>query len=378
MQEDQERGGPRQQGGNHRDRDPGLAARRPGPLPLQPGLQLAREGGHRRVPQVPVALHGLTDDRDQGLRHVDQGRRLLRQHLGRDLVHPAAREGRLSGKEMIEGRAQRVEVRADVQRIAPDLLGARVLRGAGHGPARRHGVVQDREAEVRQHHAAPGLDQDVAGLDVPMDHARLVGVDQGPRDLQRQPGRLAGRERRLRGRSVHEGHHQVRAAVLHPPLEDRDDGGVRELAGHPAFPLDPLRRMADLALEVLDGDPAPERAVPGLPDFRHAARAKERDEDVVPQDPVGDAQPGDHLGGNGGSPQALHFFRLQVAAPDEDLVQGTAGAVLLGHALLELLGADEPLGDGAVGDGSSGRGGEEAGEALEGSGIDFHRHPLNS
>jgi hypothetical protein len=94
----------------------------------------------------------------------------------------ARRERRVAGQQLVEDRAQGVDVRAGGDlALAHRLLGAHIVRcterhaGLGHpGPAGLAGG--ERDAEVG-HERLAVVEQDVLGLDVVVDHPVPVGVE---------------------------------------------------------------------------------------------------------------------------------------------------------------------------------------------------------
>ena len=92
-----------------------------------------------------------------------------------------AEERNASGKALVEHEPERVEVGSAVESFAADLLRRQVLGGPHHHVVAREIVVIATvqafgDAEVGQQHPTAGCDHDVAGLDVAVDEARLVGV----------------------------------------------------------------------------------------------------------------------------------------------------------------------------------------------------------
>ena len=92
-------------------------------------------------------------------------------------VGGAAAEGAAARQHRVERHAQRVDVRAPVGGQSRDLLGRREERRAQHRSVlQRHLAVSHLagESEVGDLDAAVLRDQDVAGLDVAVDHAGRV------------------------------------------------------------------------------------------------------------------------------------------------------------------------------------------------------------
>ena len=90
----------------------------------------------------------------------------LRGHAGAQaLVGPRAHQ------RFVERDADAVDVGAGVGRVAAELLGRDVARAA-RGPRARRG--RQRQPEVGHPHTAVAVDEDVVGLEVAMDEARVV------------------------------------------------------------------------------------------------------------------------------------------------------------------------------------------------------------
>src|SRR5262249_25285285 len=121
--------------------------------------------------------------------------------------------------------------------------------------------------------------QHVRRLQVPVDHAALVGVLHRPRQRLDQLGRLA-RRRRAGGKAVvqaaalHVGHREVRRPLVLADLVDRHDVRVVQLRRRLGLAAEalPLRLAGQLAVEDhLHRDGAVEADLAGLPDHAHAA-----------------------------------------------------------------------------------------------------------
>ena len=134
--------------------------------------------------------HRARDDPVELLGQVGAHLRQPRRRAGqvgvhhRDLGVPLER--RPAGEALVEHAAERVDVRASVERQPLDLLGRGVLDGADEDPGPRQvGRARLlRDAEVRQVDVLGGLgDQDVRGLDVAVDQVVVVGGVERARDL---------------------------------------------------------------------------------------------------------------------------------------------------------------------------------------------------
>ena len=202
--------------------------------PCAIGLERAREHDGE------VAL-----DRRVELRRVGGTLRADRvvQLLARGLLERTAER-----EDLVQRRAERVDVGARVEHAAGDLLRRHVARRAERVARLREperiGVERPREAEVEDHRLARARDHDVAGLDVAVQHARLVRrVERARRlleELDRRPGRRHPRGATIaRGRdparerlAVDVPHRDVGHAVFLARVEDRADARVIDPRGH--------------------------------------------------------------------------------------------------------------------------------------------------
>ena len=163
----------------------------------------------------------LQDDRlqrggDGSVQLAERGRIVVGDLLDQR-VAVAALEWGAERQQLVERRAQRVDVAAMVDDPAPgeDLLGARVAERAQElARDREPGIADDLgQAEVGDPELRPEVQQQVARLDVPMHDPRLVGVLQRQRRLPPQPGHPI----------------EIPAAVRRPFARDRRRG-ERDLA----------------------------------------------------------------------------------------------------------------------------------------------------
>nr|BFE75625.1 hypothetical protein GCM10020092_089260 [Actinoplanes digitatis] len=204
----------------------------------------------------------------------------------RDLQGVVAVERRVPRDAVVCDRAEGVNIgcRGDV--ALGDLLGRHVERRAddrveaghaGHGGGAGH-------AEVDKDHGAVGLDDQVAGLDVAVHRAVLVGGVQGVARLRHDRHGLGDAEAALllepggERLAVHIRHHEVSAVVLvvgvpGAVVVDLDDAGVAEGGHHPRLAVEAggeLRVGEHRGAQHLDGDRAAEHHVGATPHVTHA------------------------------------------------------------------------------------------------------------
>src|SRR5581483_7107112 len=102
------------------------------------------------------------------------------------------------------------------------------------------------DAEVGDLHVAVDVDEHVARLHVPVDHAVAVGEGQGGGHVGADVGGPIGEEGTFgpddvgQGPAVHELHHDVVGAVLLAPVVDRHDVRMGEVGGGLGLPAEAL------------------------------------------------------------------------------------------------------------------------------------------
>ena len=177
-----------------RDRAPGASEEEPEVISHVPG------GG---VPFFrPLRKCFLADPfQFLGDRVVDlAGRTRLRLAISSRILRLSiAPEGLSSGQQLVENDTQAEDVGSPVDPVTftPGLLGAHVGRCAGHPPALPKSSSLRRKSEIGEEGLARGVDQDVRGLDVPVDQASAVGVVQGVGDRGNQLRRIPVGKTRL-------------------------------------------------------------------------------------------------------------------------------------------------------------------------------------
>jgi hypothetical protein len=269
-----------------RQRAPGRP-RRPRPHRLAPEKprEVLGERARGRVPPPGLLLQASEHDplelrRHRGGRGAGRDGLLLDDPHG-DVQRRGAVERRPARHEVVERRAQPVDIRAPVQRVdlAARLLGTHVRGGAdeqagcGH---RRAPVDRPREAEVDDEQPARRVTHQILRLDVAVDDAVGVhhverqrgvpdGLDRraeiGPRPCQRLPFDVR--------------HRDVRAALVRADLVDGGDPPVLDGREHPRFALESRRLLRAHAEQELQGRPPRQGLVPRLPDLAFAAAPEE-------------------------------------------------------------------------------------------------------
>ena len=199
-------------------------------------------------------------------------------------------ERRLARQHLVHHAAERVEIAAPVDRSPAALLGAHVRRRAGPerglAPGGRPGRVERAgDAEIGDDRLAV-LEQDVLGLDVPVDDAAAVGVVERAGDLARRcgaPSRAAaglGRQRLPQRLALDVRHDVVEQPIHGARVEQRQD--VRMLQGGGDLDLAEEPLGARLRPPGRDGAPSPRPSggasgrAPGRPWRWRLARAGAR------------------------------------------------------------------------------------------------------
>ena len=161
-------------------------------------------------------------------------------------------KGGSAGDHLVEHDPERVDVAAGVDGLALGLLGrevgGRAHDRAGLGEALARLADGPGDAEVGHLDLAGVVDQDVAGLDVAVDHAAAVGEVQGAGHVRADGGRPGRRSRapwrmqRGQGLPVDVLHDdEVRVLAL-APVVDRHDVGVATGWPRPGPPAGTARR----------------------------------------------------------------------------------------------------------------------------------------
>jgi hypothetical protein len=215
-----------------------------------------------------------------------QPRRRFVHVLIRGLHGGATVEGRLLDQHFVKNDAKRILVGTTVHFAADRLLRAHVSRRAHHhallGDAGSGVVLHPRDAEVGDHRRVGVAEEDVVGLDVPVDHAVVMGVLKGVGDLHHDADEVGEREPTgahafAENAAFQEFHHDVIAVVVLHHVVDADDIPMRQLRQRLAFGQEALFRFAARAFlpgQDLDGHLSVERFLYPEIDGGHAARAE--------------------------------------------------------------------------------------------------------
>ncbi len=273
-----------------------MGLRGPGLTPLH-GVQQHLLGLRGGGPVVRVLAE---QRRDHGPERtgVDGGGRLVGDDglHGGDRGRTAERGGPLDRR--VQRGAQRPEVGGGAGIAAAYPFGGQVVDGADQfaGPG-DGGVALDRgDPEVGEEHLPVAGEQDVARLDVAVQHPGAVGGAQGAQYVESDAGRLArGDLAALLGGVGERGpvdvlHDDPRALVVLDDVVDGDDPGVRDARRRPRLLLRPGVQDEPVGLgdvqpggQLLDGDGAVQHLVVGPPDLAHAAPAEHVAQPVAPR-----------------------------------------------------------------------------------------------
>ena len=264
--------------------------------------QSERDVPSRLESTVAVLFEAMLDDVVESGRDVSPGRRKLRRLLCQDRDDRVARRGplerALAREHLVQDRSERKDVRAVIDGESPHLLGRHVAQRPQHhaglrvgGTCRPAGLVVRRnhldplrEAEVQDLEMPVLVDEQVLGLQVPVDDALLVGGGEAPGNLDRVVDRLLRREgprleflaQRFAFQKLHDG---IGDAVLRPEVEDREDVRMRERRDRLRLALEPGQRLGigrDGERQDLDRHVPVELLIPSPVHLSHAARADRR------------------------------------------------------------------------------------------------------
>ena len=258
---------------------------------------LAQLGCGRALGRVRPA--GPLDDRGEGSELGRHG------HQAIEPVHERghgrlAGEWHLSSDRLDQCQGQRVHVRLAVDGLALGLL----RRGVPGGAEEDAGGLRPRrlgdgagQAEVGDAQAAVLAEEQVGGLDVPVDHAAAVRVVEPAAGLQadqeglRRAEQPAPVEHGAQAPAAEVLEHQVGDVLVGSPVEDGHDVGMAERGRGLGFGLEAAQERAVLrqvGVQDLDGDAAPQLDVVGLVHGGGRARADGRHQPVAPAEHASD------------------------------------------------------------------------------------------
>ena len=215
-----------------------------GHSPRQNALDVIDQLLRARVSLVAFLCHCFPDDSGRAFGQLGAGVAKVRRRLGQVLRHHlglrAAAIRRQPGEQVIQHRAERIDVGPSVELgLAAHLLGRYVVGRAERRPDLRHAAVGAlglaRQPEVRQLDRAVGRDENVVRLHVAVDQPGLVRAIERAgniaRDLEGVPLReLAFRRQDVPQRvAVDELHREVVVAVGLAGVDPLDDVDVVEL-----------------------------------------------------------------------------------------------------------------------------------------------------
>ena len=204
-------------------------------------------------------------------------------------------ERALAGRHLVEDRAERELIRAEVEGLAARLLGRHVPgrahdraglgrpdHGRQHGRVLRNGLGQFRQPEVENLDVAVLRDHQVLGLQIPVhDPGRMglgetVGGLHGDVEKPLRRERLPRRQELAKGLSVHELHRDVGGSLGFADVVDRQDVRVVQGRGRARFLLEALAAIGmggRVGRQHLDRHVASEPGVGRAIDLSHPARA---------------------------------------------------------------------------------------------------------
>ena len=247
--------------------------------------------GHRLESLLLVLSQTASDDAIERVGNLE-GVRLVAQHAADDVGGRVAAESAPPADQLVEDGAKAEDVRARVERLSLGLLG-RHVRGGSEDGARRCprpvellvGIDDRGQTEIeelcrrRKRSAATHGDEDVAGLQVPVQNSASVRRVERAGNLQGQGNGAFDRHGTTQRRAVDVLEHEVIRADV---VQLTDVGMVQRCDG-PCFALkatEPVRIPREGLGQHFDRDVAVKSGIASLVYVTHPARA-ERPDDFV-------------------------------------------------------------------------------------------------
>ncbi|MPM24081.1 hypothetical protein SDC9_70562 [bioreactor metagenome] len=197
------------------------------------------------------------------------------------------------GQHFVEHDARGIQVAPLGNGLTFRLLGGKVMYGTQHRRTRKGNCVCvhfARNAKVHELDFAALHNDDVLGLDVPVDNARVVGGVQRVEHLHHERYRDARRHGAvfiqyfLERTPVNILQNDIRQAFGFANVERADDVFVRKVQNRARFPLEPaqkLRVVAEFVLKHFYGDNLAAGKVHGAVNLRHSAGADQVDNSIT-------------------------------------------------------------------------------------------------
>jgi hypothetical protein len=193
----------------------------------------------------------------------------------------------LAPQRLVERHAERELIGACIDRVPEELFGRHVARRAG---ANARLTTRGGKAEVHEPHLARGVEHDVRGLEIAMQHAAVVRGGESRAELPGDVERLVFRkpsdapQGRRQILAVHELHRKKQMAGGLADVVDAADVGMRDLARGAHFVVklrEPPRVLADFVRQELQRDRLTEPEIIRAIDLAHATAADEADHAVA-------------------------------------------------------------------------------------------------
>ena len=233
-------------------------------LASQVAAQVGFELRGARVPPPAILLQAFGHDcghitAELGIHGGERSRFRVVHDAGR-FIHRPLRDvvGRLSGEQFVEHHTEGIDIgpHVDLIHLAVELLRAHVLQRADelahvgeHRRASHVGVGATGHAEVDHLRMPCGVDENIAGLEIAMDHALLMAVADCLAGLTKESDAVAHAEPARRGELRdrlsfldifhHEVGHGSAGKRLHPDGIDAGDPGVCQPAENLRLVLEP-------------------------------------------------------------------------------------------------------------------------------------------